>query len=183
MASPTTSRGDWSFRERRPLLLRLLEEPLDLVPDEFLRDELDDLLRDDPDDRLRDEPDDRFLRPFFDFDSATVDHLAVLSLGSLEGRVQLPALGGGPLTRDLEPFEQLAFLPVPFLLAELPLLFVQLELEQLALDPVLVVQLPVRLLGELLGNPGGPAHRRQGKQCQLFEQAHAQASTASSTKL
>jgi hypothetical protein len=137
------------LRERpllRPLeeLLDLLDplDPLDLLDppeEELLRDELDEPLRDEPDDLRRDEPDDFFLRPFFDFDSATIDHLAVLSLGSLQGCVQLLCLSAGARACNLEPLEQLALLVAPFLLADPSLLLVQLELDEFALDPVLVV--------------------------------------------
>jgi hypothetical protein len=111
----------------------LRDDPDELLrddPDELLRDEPDDLLRDDdPDELLRDEPDDLFLRLFFDFDSATVNHLAVLSLGSLQGRIQLLCFSAGALACNLKPLEQLTLLVAPFLLADAPLLLVQLELD------------------------------------------------------
>jgi len=150
------------------LLPPLLEEPLREEPDDLLRDEPEDPLRDDPDDLLR-EPDDFFLRPFFDFDSATIDHLAVLSLGSLEGRIQLLSFSAGALACNLEPLEQLTLLVAPLLLADASLFLVQLELEEFPLDLILVVELAVSLLGELLGDPGRSPDRRQWKQCQFLE--------------
>src|SRR4051812_43894190 len=106
----------------------------------------------------------------FDFDSAPVDHLVV------------GFLGAGP--RHRQPVEQVALHPLALLGPDDAVLLVDLELDELALDVVLVVELAVRLLCDLLGHPGGAADRRQGQQDELLEQAHGYASPIeSSTKL
>src|SRR5205085_974777 len=49
---------------------------------------------------------------------------------------------------------------------------IELELQQLAADARAVVQLAVCLLGDLLGDPGHAADRRQGERDESREQAH-----------
>src|SRR3954466_1241246 len=71
-----------------------------------------------------------------DFDSATVDHLVV------------GFLGAGP--RHGQPVEQVALPPLALLGTDHAVLLVDLELNELALDVVLVVELAVRLVGDLL---------------------------------
>src|SRR3954447_15232287 len=106
----------------------------------------------------------------FDFDSATVDHLVVGFLGACP--------------RHRQPVEQVALHTLALLGPDDAVLLVDLELDELALDVVLVVELAVRLLGDLLGHPGGAAHRRQRQQDELLEQAHGyDSSSESSTKL
>src|SRR3954463_12849326 len=104
-----------------------------------------------------------------DFDSATVDPLVV------------GVLGAGP--RHLKPVEQVALHPLALLGPDDAVLLVDLELDELALDVVLVVELAVGLLGPLLGPPRGAAYGGEGQQDELLEQAHGYAPSPSSTKL
>src|SRR5437763_16744279 len=75
--------------------------------------------------------------------------------------------------RHREPLEQVVFHPLALLLAEVALLGLDLELDQLGADAVLVVELPVGLLGHLPGDPRDPAYRRERERQQPGEQTHA----------
>src|SRR4051812_30690355 len=105
----------------------------------------------------------------FDFDSAPVDHLVV------------GFLGAG--ARHGQPVEEVALHALALLGPDDAVLLVDLELDELALDVVLVVELAVGLLGHLLGPPGRAAHGGEGQQGERLEQAHRYASSPSSTKL
>src|SRR5690349_1420229 len=123
-ALTTTSRADEV--PFRPLERRPEEEP-------------DDLLEDEPDDLFEDDPDDRLLVPFA-FESATLDHLVVVEF--VPGEASLGLLGGA-LARDREALEQVALPMFLLRLGDQSVLPLELELHELALDVVLVVELPI----------------------------------------
>src|ERR1700757_2387858 len=76
------------------------------------------------------------------------------------------------LLRDRQPLQQLVLAPPPFLIADESVLGFHLQLQQLAADPVLVVELSLNLIGDLLGDPGDAADGSQRQREQSGEQSH-----------
>jgi hypothetical protein len=76
------------------------------------------------------------------------------------------------LAGDLEALEQGVLLAGSLLVADLPLVVVDLELEHLAADLVLVVELAVSLVGDLLRDPRRPPHRSERKRGEPGEETH-----------
>jgi len=74
--------------------------------------------------------------------------------------------------RSGEPVKEVALHPLALLIADLPLVVIELELHELPLDAVLVVELAVGLFGQLLGDPDRPSHGRKWQQRNLPEKAH-----------
>src|SRR3954468_13664810 len=93
--------------------------------------------------------------------------------------MSVPALLGlAPAgTGDVQALEQVVLLAGALLLGHLPLLDGHVQGGQLVEDVVLVVELAVGLLGDLVGDPGHPAHGRQGKGEQAGDQPHAGSSS------
>jgi hypothetical protein len=161
------------------------EEPLDelllLEPDELF-ELLDELRLLDPEELFfelledpfeLDEPlerDELRLRLLFDFVSATFMHLVFA--GIVREQVHLVLLRAA-LPRHRQAVEELSLEPVALLVGNRAVGVVELDLQQLALDVVLVVEAPVGLVGDLLGNPGRAADWGKRKKHQFLEEAHA----------
>src|SRR5689334_7464151 len=129
---------------------------------------------DGPELELREPEDDEPFFDWWDLDSAIFDLLHLGPQQLLLFELSLPG--------DGEALKQLVLHGLAFLRADVPVFGVDFQLHQLPLDVVLVVELAVRLLGDLLGDPGGAALGSQRQEGYLLEEAH-QAAISSSTKL
>jgi hypothetical protein len=108
--------------------------------------------------RERPEPEEPFLELPFDFASATFIHLVVACVVGM--CLELGFLGGA-LARHGKPVEEVALYPLPLLVPDRSAHVVHLELQELALDVVLVVELAVGLVRDLLGHPRRASHGSQ----------------------
>lgn len=86
----------------------------------------------------------------------------------------------GPRLADRQPLHQPLLLELALLRRDPTVVRVHLQLKQVTPDGRRIVELAVRLVGDLLHDPGNATHGRQGKQQKLLEQTH-QAAPASST--
>jgi hypothetical protein len=146
-----------------------LEEFFDLLDELFELDEpleLDEPFEVDEPFDLLDEP---FLLLLFDFVSATFMHLVFAGIG--RDQVGFGFLRG-TLAGDREAVEELALQALALLVGDRALVVVELQLQELPFDVVLVVEAAVGLVGDLLGDPGGPPHRGERQQHKLLEKAH-----------
>src|SRR3954452_12443368 len=94
---------------------------------------------------------------------------------SLSSAMSGPAfLGLAPAgAGDVQALEQVVLLVRPLLLGHLAVLDGHLQRGQLAEDPILVIELPIGLLGDLVGHPGRAPHRGQREREQSGDQPHA----------
>lgn len=86
----------------------------------------------------------------------------------------------GPRLADRQALHQPLLLPLALLWRQPAVLGVEFQLQHVALDRRRIVELAIRLFGDLLHNPGHAANGGQRKQHQFLEQPH-QAAPASST--
>src|SRR5581483_4816323 len=86
-----------------------------------------------------------------------------------------------PLLADRETLQERLLAVFTLLFVNQALVEIQLELQQLAPDVILVVELTVGLGGDLLGHPGHAPDRRQRERDQSGENAHRQLASSSST--
>src|SRR5215210_2757432 len=179
-APRTISRGDLPFDEERlerlPPLLPPDEPCLDPRPEElFVDDDERPLLLDPPPEELFFEEDDErpplFPELFLDFDSAMV---ISIHRGQWHALLLPHDLGlfGLALAGNGKTVEQRVLAARALLGRDPPLRLVDLELDHLSPDVLLVVELTVRLLGELLAHPDRPPGGGQRQQHEFLEQAH-----------
>src|SRR5437588_12162857 len=82
---------------------------------------------------------------------------------------------------DSQPLHQTVLSPLPLVLLDRAVVVFELELQQLAADPALVVELVLCLLRELLGHPRDAANGRQWQREQAGDQTHVQPPWVNST--